>query len=183
MFCLIFATVDSFTYSVGKPSRTSSDFFNGIVKSMSDGELKVPRSGKIQYAGQTPLINKETCVIIDETRDLPRLYGEAFLMLVKKTSTNLYVVGDILQSLSNEDNALTFLRMADALTFLRMADAQNMRVTGFEPMNVVRRFSDPRLIRFVNDMVPFARYGLPVMTSASTGTVVTTGSPTTGSPI
>lgn len=155
--CAVFATVDSFTYAVGQASPHASDQFMSIVKSIKEGYSKVKRSGFLKFAGVDPFINKESIVIIDEAQDLSELYGEAFLKFVSTTNTNLYVVGDRLQSLANTDNALTFLHRAEAAM---------MQVVRADATNIVRRFSNPRLIQFVNSMIPFERYDLPPMTAA-----------------
>jgi len=152
--CAVFATVDSFTYALGQASQNASDQFASIVKSIKEGYSKVKRSGQLRFAGVDPFINKESIVIIDEAQDLTELYGEAFLKFVSTTHTNLCVVGDRLQSLANTENALTFLHRAEAAM---------MRVVRAEASNEVRRFSHPRLIQFVNSMIPFERYDLPLM--------------------
>jgi hypothetical protein len=43
--CVVFATVDSFTYAIGEASTKSSDTFKSIVESIKDGVSKVKRSG------------------------------------------------------------------------------------------------------------------------------------------
>jgi hypothetical protein len=153
--CVVFATVDSFTYAVGESSKNASDQFASIVRSIKDGVSKVKRSGLLKFAGVDPLINKETIIMIDETQDLSELYGEAFLKFVSSTHTNLCVVGDRLQSLQHRENALTFLHRANSAM---------MKIVREEASNVVRRFSDPALIDFVNSIVPFEKYDLPPMT-------------------
>ena len=152
----IFGTVDSFTYAVGESQSDVHDTFVGIVKSMIDGYSKVKRSGRMDYASVNPYINKEAIIMIDETQDLSELYGEAFLKFVSSTNTNLCVVGDRLQSLKNEENALTYLHRAEMAL---------MRVVRETASNEVRRFSDPQLLNFVNTLIPFEKYGLPKMTA------------------
>jgi hypothetical protein len=161
--CAVFATVDSFTYAVGQASQNASDQFASIIKSIKDGYSKVKHSGSLKFAGVDPFINKESIVIIDEAQDLTELYGEAFLKFVSTTHTNMCVVGDRLQSLNYTDNALTLLHRAEAAM---------MRVVRTEASNVVRRFSDPQLIRFVNSMIPFARHDLPPIAAAVTASEV-----------
>jgi hypothetical protein len=153
----IFATVDSFAYAIGTPSKNVSNQFESIVKSISEGFSKVKRSGTLSFAGMNPIINKETIVMIDETQDLSEVYGEAFLKFVSTTHTNLCVVGDRLQSLSNFKNALTFLHRAEAVSMKSIKE---------EASNIVRRFSNPRLINFVNSVIPFEKYDLPPMKAA-----------------
>ena len=152
--CVVFATVDSFTYAIGEASTKSSDTFKSIVQSIKDGVSKVKRSGALKFAGVYPFINKETIIMIDETQDLSELYGEAFLKFVNSTHTNLCVVGDRLQSLSERENALTFLHDAESA---------RLKIVREDASNIVRRFSNPCLIKFVNSMIPFEKYDLPPM--------------------
>ena len=154
----IFGTVDSFTYSLGESTSNSVDKFDSIVKSIRDGTIKTYK-GAMRYASIDPILNKEMIIMIDETQDLTEAYGEAFLQIVRSKYTNLCVVGDRLQSLSYKDNTLTYLYRAD--------DIHHLKVIKSDTTNVVRRFSDPKLIKFVNDLIPFEKYGLPPMTSES----------------
>jgi len=151
----IFATVDSFTNSVGRANSTAHDTFVSIVQSIKEGVSKVTHSGRLSFARMETMINKETLIMIDETQDLIKLYGEAFLQFVHSTNTNLCVVGDRLQSLQNEENALTFLHNADITM---------TRIVRESASNEIRRFSDPLLLRFVNKMIKFNEWGLPEMT-------------------
>ena len=151
----IFGTVDSFTCALGNASNSEVDKFRGIVKSIKDGTINTSRNGVMKYANVNPVLNKETLIMIDETQDLTELYGEAFLQIVKSKDTNLCVVGDRLQSLSYEKNALTFLHDAELA---------GLKVIKCSAKNEVRRFSNPILIDFVNALIPFEKYDLPSMT-------------------
>jgi len=151
----IFATVDSFTNALAHAPANAIDEYAGIVKSIVNGTVNTSRTGIMAYAGVNPILNKETLIIIDETQDLTESYGEAFLQIVKLKYTNLCVVGDRLQSLSNKDNALTLLHQAEL---------SKLKVIRSSASNLVRRFSNPVLIDFVNSMIPFSDYGLPEMT-------------------
>lgn len=154
----IFGTVDSFTYSLGELSRNSGDKFDSIIKSIRDGTIKTNYQGAMKYASINPILNKEMIIMIDETQDLTETYGEAFLQIVRSKYTNLCVVGDRLQSLSYKENTLTYLHRVEDIM---------MKIIKCDNSNLVRRFSDPRLIKFVNDLIPFQKYGLPPMTSES----------------
>lgn len=153
---VIFATVDSFTYALGESTKNEVDKFVGIAKSIADGTIKTARDGTMKYAGINPILNKESIIMIDETQDLIKLYGEAFLKIISSKYTNLCIVGDRLQSLNCENNALTYLYEADK---------QYMKCIKSEASNIIRRFSDETLINFVNKMIPFDTYDLPEMIS------------------
>lgn len=152
----IFATVDSFTNALGEGLSHTYDKFQGIVESIKEGTLKIGRNGSMKFAGQQPLLNKETLIALDEGQDLPQSYGEAFLRLVTSNFPNLCIVGDQLQSLSYKENALTYLSAISRV---------HVELVNTLQSNVVRRFSHPQLISFVNEMIPFEKYGLPTMTA------------------
>jgi hypothetical protein len=142
---VIIATIDSFMYAVGNKSVNASDKFQGIAQSIVEGHLDADIRGTIQYAGVNPKLNAETLYIIDEAQDLNTCYAEAVMAIMKKTNMDVYVVGDKLQSISNELNAFT--------TFKPFAICE-------EPKNECRRFIHPDLIDFVNHMIPFEKHGL-----------------------
>jgi hypothetical protein len=150
----IFATVDSFTHALGESPKSARDKFIGIVQSIKNGTIKTTSTGTMKYANVNPILNKEMLIMIDETQDLTELYGEAFLEIVKSKYANLCVVGDRLQSLAHMDNALTYLHKVEGF---------GLKVIKPKSSNTVRRFSDPKLIKFVNDMIPFETYDLPPM--------------------
>ena len=154
-FYIIFATVDSFNYAVGQKQEDSHNLFEGIVNSIKKGHHKTNNSGGVKFADVDPTLNTEAIIYIDEVQDLPETYAEAFIKILETYNTNMYCVGDILQSLSYPINALT-----------RLQKYESKAVTIYkeEPTNVVRRFSNPVLINNVNSMIQFREYNLPVMT-------------------
>lgn len=155
---VLIATIDSFMYAVGNKNVNTSDKFQGIVQSIVEGHLdtedgRLDIRGTIQYAGVNPKLNAETLYIIDEAQDLNTCYAYAVMEIMKKTNMDVYVVGDKLQSISNELNAFT--------TFQPYAICE-------EPKNECRRFIHPELIDFVNHMIPFEKYGLLPITPYKT---------------
>jgi hypothetical protein len=142
---IVIATIDSFMYAVGDKTVKSFDMFQGITKSIVEGHLDSDIRGTIQYAGINPKLNAETLYIIDEAQDLNVCYAKAVMEIMKKTNMDVYVVGDKLQSISNELNAFT--------TFKPYAICE-------EPKNECRRFIHPQLIDFVNYIIPFEKYDL-----------------------
>ena len=151
---VIIATIDSFMYAVGNKSVNASDKFQGIAQSIVEGHLDADIRGTIQYAGVNPKLNAETLYIIDEAQDLNTCYADAVMAIMKKTNMDVYVVGDKLQSISNELNAFT--------TFQPFAICE-------EPKNECRRFIHPDLIDFVNHMIPFEKHGLLPITPYKVG--------------
>ena len=145
---VIIATIDSFMYSVGNKHVKSFDKFQGIAQSIVEGHLEVKdKRGTIQYARVNPKLNAETLYIIDEAQDLNCCYAKAVLEVMKKTNMDVYVVGDKLQSISNELNSF------DEFQCSHLAILE-------EPVNLCRRFIDPELVDFVNHMVPFKKHNL-----------------------
>jgi hypothetical protein len=146
---VIIATVDSFLYALGDSSVVAYEKFPAIAASIVEGHLDVvDRRGTIEYAGIDPTLNATTLYIIDEVQDLPKVYADAVLTVARKTNMDVYAVGDQLQSLAYELNALETLRPL---------------ATCEPPTNVCRRFTHPQLVSFVNHMTPFEHYGLPAI--------------------
>jgi len=145
---LTLSTIDSFMYAVGNPSSDCKDLFEGILNSIISGQLeKISKSGNINYAGNRHL-NAKTLFVVDETQDLSELYAQAIVVLMQYTNMDVYVVGDLLQSISNEINAFSYFKK-------HLLAKQEL------PINICRRFTHPKLVAFVNYMVPFEKYGLP----------------------
>ena len=146
--CIIISTIDAFMYSIGDKTVQTYDLFEGIVQSIIDNSIE----NTIQFAGLTTQLS-ETLYISDETQDLKEMYGMALLKIIKETNMTVYVVGDQLQSISNETNAFTYLINCDY-------------PKNIEPcVNICRRFSNTLLVDFVNYMIPFSKYNLPKITS------------------
>lgn len=144
---IIISTIDSFMYAVGNKDVKSFDKFQGIAESIVKGHLEADARGTIKYATINPKLNAETLYIIDEAQDLNSCYADAVLAVMGKTNMDVYVVGDKLQSISNEINAFAVFQ-GSPLAILE------------EPVNICRRFIEPELVSFVNHMTPFSKYNL-----------------------
>jgi hypothetical protein len=144
---IIIATIDSFMYAVGSKTEKSYDMFEGIVNSIKNNHIETDIKGTIKFATINPKLNSETLYIVDETQDLSQMYAEAIVKIMEHTHIDVYVVGDKLQSISNEINAFNyFIEYPNAIIE--------------EPINTCRRFNHPLLVDFVNHMVPFNKHNL-----------------------
>lgn len=144
---IIIATIDSFMYAVGSKTENSYDMFEGIVNSIINDHIETDLKGGIKFATINPKLNAETLYIVDETQDLSQMYAKAILKIMDHTHMDVYVVGDKLQSISNENNAFTYFM-------------EQSRAIIETPINICRRFTHPLLVDFVNHMVPFNKYDL-----------------------
>ena len=104
---IIIATIDSFTYSIGNKNHTDYDKFQGLIYSIVDGYIESKSCGSINFASVNPKLNKETLLVIDEFQDPPEYYGKAIVQIMRNKYIDVYIVGDKLQSISNEKNAFT----------------------------------------------------------------------------
>jgi hypothetical protein len=153
---IIISTIESFTWSIGNKNHNELDKFEGIINSIIDGHIETSESGVIKYASINPKLNKKTLLVIDEFQDPPDCYAKAILRIMRDKYPDVYIVGDKLQSISNEQNAFTF--------FLQ-AEMPYINVVKLEPTNICRRFTHPKLVEFVNFIVPFEKYQLPSINS------------------
>jgi hypothetical protein len=156
---IIIGTIDSLMFSIGNKNHTELDKFEGLVNSIIDGYINTSQSGTIQYGGLRPNLNKETCLIIDETQDLTQNYAKSIIQIMKNRYIDSYIVGDKLQSISYEKNAFTYLLDNEFY---------NINKIIYPFTNICRRFSHPKLIDFVNNIIPFDKYNLNKIESCQT---------------
>ena len=115
-------------------------------------------SPTLKYAGEW-IVMDETCLInVDEVQDLSMEYVDIFIKLVRSTRVDFSVIGDKLQSIWYEKNIYTWLQSGDANIPLGIIDLA-------PPTNVVRRFHNPELMKFCNDVVRFGTFDLPEIES------------------
>lgn len=152
---IIISTIDSFTYSIGDKNHTYFNKFEGLIYSIIDGHIETKKCGTINFARVSPKLNKETMLVIDEFQDVPEYYAKAIVQIMRNKYIDVFIVGDKLQSISNEKNAFTY--------FLEN-EFPLINIIKLEPSNICRRFIHPTLVKFVNHMIPFEKYGLPEIT-------------------
>jgi hypothetical protein len=145
---ILIGTIDSFTYTIyDKTDKIDEkDPYNDIIKKIHEGKIMQ----EINYANTQININCETLIIIDEAQDLGKNYMEAFITIVNKTQTDLYIIGDKLQSIWYTNNIYTCIEEADT-----------DKITKSEGINKVMRFHNEQFKYFVNSLVPYHKYGLP----------------------
>ena len=157
---IIIGTIDSFNYAIVDKNKIikHNDYFKGIVKTIKNGFLST-KDSKINYAGKNPSLNKKCLIIIDEAQDLGEEYIEAFNTIITHTNIDVYVIGDKLQSIWGEHNIHTYIDVNNL-------DSHIERSNG---INKVMRFHNKHFINFVNDVIPFEKYGLPPITEICDG--------------
>ncbi len=149
------ATIDSLCYRLGDHTNDSKSLnvISNWVKSINPEHLvQTSNSNSIKYGGNSVSFDKETLLILDESQDLEPIYAKALLAISTIYNCDLYVVGDLLQSISYEDNAFSYFQTLDD---------PNINILDQDPSNVCRRFKDSYLRDFVNSVVPFAKFDLP----------------------
>lgn len=151
---IIIGTVDSLFYSISNKyvkKDKYSKMFKAMVEEVCKGVIEEKNINNINYSKHITL-HKKMCLIIDETQDLDEIYGEAIINIMKSRYIDCYIVGDLLQSISNENNAFNYLLnyQSDVINIYKL-----------DYINNVRRFNDKLLIKFVNYMVDFEKYDLP----------------------
>lgn len=148
---IIIATIDSLMYNLGNKNVNGVNKFEEIVNSIVDGW----KFGSVlKYAGSCIKLNKEMCLIIDETQDLSINYAKAIYQIMRNKYIDGYIVGDKLQSLVYNDKNNAFVYLMDN-------EFSHVNKKLYNKTNICRRFTDNQLIEFVNNMVPFDEYRLP----------------------
>lgn len=149
---IIVATIDSLMYTLGNKNNDELNKYEGLVNSIVDGYIQKENVKSYNYGGTNIKLNKEVCLICDETQDLSINYAKAIIQIMRNKYIDAYIVGDKLQSLIYKENALTYL-MNNEITYITKIL--------FESTNICRRFIHTELVDFVNSIVPFEKYSLP----------------------
>lgn len=157
---IIIGTIDSFNYAVVDKNKIikHNDYFKGIVNTIRNGFISTQNS-KINYAGKKPSLNKKCLIVIDEAQDLGEEYIEAFNTIIKHTNIDVYVIGDKLQSIWGQHNIHTYIDVNNLESHIERSNG----------INKVMRFHNKHFINFVNDVIPFEKYGLPPITKICEG--------------
>ena len=156
---LIIATVDSFMFANGDKNANGPDKFYAIANSIIAEEGASAYKSDIKYATENVTLNRNMCLILDETQDLLPIYGDVILKLMLLHNIDTYVVGDKLQSLAHEKNAFTYLR--DDVPECPHIDMPHRYDKSFNPINNCRRFKNPKIKDFINGIIKFDQYSLP----------------------
>ena len=150
---LIFGTVDSFMYSLGDKNHNHYDKFYGYVLSILHDKSTIKNTNNYINYGYNLQLSNKICLMIDEAQDLNQDYIKAIQNIIEDTYIDVYIVGDILQSLRYENNGLKYL-------IDNREDFNNIDICIQDFTNATWRFKDINLINFVNNLIDFNKYGL-----------------------
>jgi len=153
---IIICTIDSLMSKLASGALTdkSINAFEANIAAIINGFIESNDISKLIYHNAFLKLNKEFCLICDETQDLPDIYGEALVQIMRDRYIDLYVVGDRLQSLAYTDNAFTYLSDNEFSYIDKVL---------YRPTNVMRRTNETQIINFINHIVPFDKYNLPAV--------------------
>lgn len=159
----VFSTIDSLMYTLGDRTASGIDKFAAIVESIiRDTQLSIQHSIQYSQKGLSAInipLNKRMCLICDEIQDLRRDYAEAIIKIMRDKYVDAYIVGDKLQSIQFGDNAFVYLTEKSFPNIIKITPPKT---------NVCRRFTNPAFVDFVNDMIDFSKYNLPLITADTT---------------
>jgi uncharacterized protein YkuJ len=162
LIMVIIGTIDSFNYAIANRNGVvnTNDFFTSIIFAIRDGFINVSSKNKhIRYARKNPLLNENCLIIIDESQDLIEEQIKAFDKIIEITKIDVYVIGDLLQSIWKEKNVYTCIDNAELSSHI-------IKNTG---INKCLRFHNTQFINFVNQIIPFQRYNLPEISEICDG--------------
>jgi len=145
---IIIATIDSLMYCLGNKYHKYLNKFEGYVNSIIDGYIE---KDNIKFSSINFNLNKEVCLICDETQDLTIDYAKAILQIMRNKYVDSYIVGDKLQSIMVDNNAFTYL-IDNEFSYIDKYE--------YEKINICRRFYNKKLVNFVNTIVPFVSHNL-----------------------
>lgn len=154
---IIFATLDSFIFSIGDKnySKSPDQFLNMVLSVIEWGIKGLTKNKTIQYAEKNICLYK-TLIILDEAQDTPSEYGKALEKIMNDAYIDLYIIGDLVQTLQFENNTHKY--------FMEKNDYENTTKKTFPASNECRRTSSSFISNFVNHLINFEKYKLPKMT-------------------
>jgi len=154
---VIFATLDSFIFSIGDKNycKSPDQFLNMVYSVIEWGVKGLTKNNTITYADKNICLY-QTLIILDEAQDTPFEYGKALEKIMNETYTDLYVIGDLVQTLQFENNTHKY--------FMEKNDYTNTEKITYPSVNECRRTSSPIIADFVNHIINFEKYNLPKMT-------------------
>lgn len=152
---LVICTVDSLMYKLGDTTCNGLDKFKNIVLSIIDDYIEKKNKNSIKYINinNNLYLNKNMCLMIDEVQDLSEIYALALLKIIRSRYIDLYVIGDILQSIITKKNALKY--------FMETPEFSYVKKELLTPVNICRRFTNQHLIDFCNSVIDFEKYNVP----------------------
>lgn len=158
---IIIGTVDSFMWAIRNPDTTYNcrDVFLKLAQTIVHDNRIKEHSG---YAGGVKLC-METLLVVDEVQDLDISYMNAFITVAGRTGTDLYVIGDKLQSIMVDENI-----MNDAVQD-HVLNPNIVRIYRPVSKNITRRFHNPDLMEFVNKVVHFGEFKVPEISGICDG--------------
>jgi predicted RNA-binding Zn-ribbon protein involved in translation (DUF1610 family) len=152
---IIIGTVDSFLYALADKNKlieSSGDYFENVRSAIIDGKLNITRDFTAKYAGKDISLRDNTLLILDEAQDLPVSYIHTFDSILQRTSTDMYMIGDKLQSIWFEDNIYSY-------AFSEYCNLKT-RVEKNVGENIIRRFHNKKHSKFVNRIVRFKDFNM-----------------------
>lgn len=150
---IVICTIDSLMYKLGNTCANGTDMFTTIIQSIIDDYIQKNNINDFKYGQVRVKLNKEVCVIIDETQDLPESYANAVIKLMRSRYVDAFVLGDKLQSISYEHNAFNYFE--NEFPYINRICTK--------PINKCRRFINKTLIDFCNSVIIFDKYNLPII--------------------
>jgi hypothetical protein len=149
---LVIGTIDSFVYAVRGEDRDGNDMFVKIMSDIMEGSMNIQQNGQMRYAQQNIVLSEKCLIVVDEAQDLEDIYIRSFNEILKKTNMDIWIIGDLLQSIMNEENLFKHVE-------------NNKHLYNIEPTeactNVCLRFHNEKLMKLVNEIVRFKDYKLP----------------------
>lgn len=151
---ILIGTIDSFNYAMVNKEKIEReyDYFKSIVNTLKNGNFdnKIIHHKSLAYGRNLSDIDNSCLVILDEAQDLEKEYIEAFDKIVNEMCIDVYVIGDKLQSIWSDENIYTYIESSNLGNIIRS-----------NGINKVMRFHNNNFVGFVNNIVPFEKYGLP----------------------
>ena len=162
---VIIGTIDSFVFANAKNAKldsSSKSYFESLMHVIIENDYKeTTKTGILNYTKDNTKLNKRTLIIVDEAQDLPIMYLQTLMKLMAHHYIDVYIIGDKLQSIWNDNNIHMYISSDEYLLDGYISKLlKYINVVKSDQINNVRRFHNQHFKDLVNNIIEFKENGL-----------------------
>lgn len=159
---VVVSTIDSMVSAFTNKELNSSsdyqkgDYFKDVVAKFTLGKRETGETGLLLEAPWNKVkLSTDTLIVIDECQDLDSGYVEFFMRQLTTAGTSFYLMGDILQSVVEQNNIFNFLTEEVKSSLFPNVKFINVDSSG----DTIIRFHSEHFVTLANRMVDFKAFG------------------------
>lgn len=167
---IVIATIDSIIHNLsnGKNNKKRNyhkDLFIDLCLKIAKEGMNVNKYGSFKIENRTIKLNAQSLIIIDEAQDLPIEYLHALIQIQKLSNCWISIIGDVLQSIHEPINILTYLYYYNKPEYCYFTNNINLDLSEIniefeKPLDQIRRFHNICHLNWLNILIDHKKWGL-----------------------